>query len=365
MSNFSINKPIQKYNYQRYVSFKGNEPTEDKKQNNEKAQEVPNLQDKALSSSPLSKLKTTALTTAKLPEYAYRGLKGDQNANFYEFLQLGNIPYLVGGGVLYKCFDWGGKGAAKNANLKLAGVLLYYGMIKASQMAIDTPVKMFRGIDLNQPYRHMSDLKVIDKKGTSPKRTEYHKLYESVDFTRWDLLYDRNGKKVNSKYDKLAHKMNANEEMNDSDSSLKPRIRSLIIQAKAYKTLLIAPFVTIAIGMASQKPWENLTTSSIKEGYQKAFSNKGILNKAKYAGLTTYQHFVKPIPDSFKAYWGSNKTAQGVILGTAALVGIANLHILSKSSLKKEKIAPPPDKQPETAQTKEVKKENVKEGGNK
>ena len=37
--------------------------------------------------------------------YPAKGLKGNRNANFYEFLTMGQVPYLIGSGMLMSIFN--------------------------------------------------------------------------------------------------------------------------------------------------------------------------------------------------------------------------------------------------------------------
>ena len=60
--------------------------------------------DKLLSTDALTSLKINAKQISQLPDYAYRGLKGDPDADFHEFIQLGKIPYVVGQPMLVAMF---------------------------------------------------------------------------------------------------------------------------------------------------------------------------------------------------------------------------------------------------------------------
>jgi hypothetical protein len=59
------------------------------------------------------------------------------------------------------------------------GVLLYYIAAWAAKKAVDWPVQFFRGIDMNHPYRRVVSGKAQSASGFSPKKFEYHKLYEN------------------------------------------------------------------------------------------------------------------------------------------------------------------------------------------
>ena len=109
-------------------------------------------QDELLPNDRITKVKTGVKQASKLPKYAVEGLKGNEDANFFEFLQLGKIPYWVGGLVLVGCFAAGGKSSIPLAKQKAAGVLLYYLAAMAAKALINKPVKFFKGVDLNRKY---------------------------------------------------------------------------------------------------------------------------------------------------------------------------------------------------------------------
>lgn len=131
-----------------------------------------------LPNDPLTKFKIELQNVVNLHDYATRGLAGDPKANFYEFLKLGNIPYFVGGAILLSMFMAGITSIDPKARLNAiskakqigVGIVFYYAACALAQKVIDIPVKLFRGIDLNHPYRHVEDRQVVNSEGMSPKK---------------------------------------------------------------------------------------------------------------------------------------------------------------------------------------------------
>ncbi|MEI8377427.1 MAG: hypothetical protein WCF95_02715 [bacterium] len=126
--------------------------------------------------------------------YPVKGLKGDQNANFYEFLAMGVIPYVVGSLAMIAVFNSASKKfspesqkAANKIGKKLGiGVVGYVLAKELAKKVVDVPIEMSTGIDLGQPYKkfvHELPPNAYEKGKT---RIEYHKAFESADFPRWD-----------------------------------------------------------------------------------------------------------------------------------------------------------------------------------
>jgi len=308
------------------------------------------LKSKIMPKDPLTKLNVEFKKAAKLPEYAYRGLKGDPDANFYEYLSLGKIPYFIGGPLLAAVFAFGATrtnpqaraSAIKRAKQIAVGVAFYYTGVELAKKVIDIPVKLFRGVDLNQPYENVVDCRAVSKTGHSPKKIEYHKVTESVDFTRWDLMTGdeskNNGKAVNEQFDKLAKKFGIDKNVQDSDTTLKGSIKKLIISSTAFKYMLAAPFVTLGVALAGQEAWGNIgneITEDIKNIFAK--SNLNIKKRASKAGKIIKGNLLTPMKESFKSLWRNGKLGKAIILTSAIAPILANLRILQLTSEKHNK----------------------------
>lgn len=199
--------------------------------------------------------------------YPAKGLTGDKNSNFYEFLTLGTVPYIIGSLTLMGAFNLANKyfepysrsRAAKYGNKMALGVL-FYGLAKnLSQPLITEPVKFKTGVDVNMPYARVVYELPDNKYDTDITSIEYHKVFESVEFPRWDLLYadETKGEKRNKYYDKIAKKMGLGENLPDSDQEVKPHIREVVTKTIAVKNIVPYLWAAAGVALAVQKPWED------------------------------------------------------------------------------------------------------------
>ncbi len=215
-------------------------------------------------------------------KYPVKGLKGSKNANFYEFLTMGTVPYLIGSATMIGVFNLASKffdtpssvNALKNGKKFGIGVALY-GIAKTlSKKLIETPVKWKHGIDVNMPYRKVVHELPEESNKDNLVTFEDHKVFESVDFPRWDLLYGNKyfGEERNSYFDNVAKKMGMDEnDLDHSDQKMKSKIREKVVQTKVFSTLTSYMWAATAVGVAMQKPWENL---KFGKGFVKDFGKK-------------------------------------------------------------------------------------------
>ena len=152
---------------------------------------------------------------------------------------------------------------------------------------------------------------------------EYHKVYESIEFPRWDLLYgdDSKGEVRNKYYDKIAKKLGLGEDLHDSDQEVKPLIREIVVKTNMAKTLSSYLWAATAVGFAMQKPWEGfMDVATLKFWKKEEF--KQTLNALGQATI-----------NSAKTFWhgeghGLKKHGGKLMFGLAALssvVGVANV----------------------------------------
>ncbi|MDD3593924.1 MAG: hypothetical protein PHX18_04785 [Candidatus Gastranaerophilales bacterium] len=309
-----------------------------------------NMKDTMLSNGIITKFKVGIEQGAKTPEYMYRGLKGDPDFNFFEFLKVCKFPYLIGGPVLALVYLAGrntATNALKNSNTNLfkkmaLGVALYYAGVELAKMAINTPVKLMRGIDLNHPYKDVVDL----REGTplelpANKKKEYHKVFESCEFTRWDLMYNskgKNNKDINENYNRLARRFGMKGPIADSDSAVQDKVKKLIIMSTAWKTMLMIPFVTLGIGLAQQDSINNISFRNIINNTKNLFTK----NPNKFLTFkVSMQEVGKNIKNGFIELWKGNNKFSGalgkaVILSSIILPVLANTLIFHKTSLSGE-----------------------------
>lgn len=284
-----------------------------------------------------------------------RGLGGAPSFTFFEFLQTAKFPFYVGGPILAALFYAGVKkdnmkaasAAQKVAKHMALGVGLYYVGAGLARFVVNKTVKAARGFDLNQPYAKAVP-GVVNQTGAFKKSVEFHKAYESADFTRWDLLYNKKGtnkNEINQKYLDIAPKYGIKKETNDIDSTLKPLMKKTIIMARAWQYALTAFYVTLGIGMANQKAWEKAPTTGFKHLIKDGILNSNLDGKSRLhnAKLLMYDNIIKPFGESFVQFWkGTNKTssiagkATIIAAGAATITAIAML--LSKTTGRHHKV---------------------------
>lgn len=202
--------------------------------------------------------------------YPLRGMTGSVNSNFYEFLTMGMVPYLIGSGMLIAIFNAATKyfepaqaKFAKETGRKMALGVVFYGIMKSlSKKFIEFPVYLKTGVDINKPYKDMKDQLPENSRminiPTDKKINEHHKVFESVDFPRWDLLYDiEKGKPRNYYYDNIAKKMSLGKDLPDSDQEVKPRIRETVIKTRVWSTISSYLWAGLGVALAVQDSWKH------------------------------------------------------------------------------------------------------------
>lgn len=255
--------------------------------------------------------------------YPAKGMKGSKNANFYEFLTIGTVPYLAGSAMLMAVFNYADKHyssafqkvMSKSTGNKLALGVLFYGLMKSiSKTFVSTPIKWATGVDIEQPYAKVIYELPEDINDTDIMSIEHHKVFESVEFPRWDLLYtdEKGSTNRNEKYDKIAQKMGLGKNLNDSDQEVKPRIKEMVVKASMAKSISSYLWAAVGVALAVQKPWDNyfnVMTFNLKD------TNKFI---------KSLKSFANSFKDSAAALWKGE--GQGMVKHSGkALVGIAAL----------------------------------------
>lgn len=284
-----------------------------------------------------------------------RGLSGAPGFTFFEFLQTAKFPFYVGGPILAALFYAGVKkdnlkaaGAAQKVAKHMAlGVGLYYVGAGLARFIVNKTVKASRGFDLNQPYAKAVPGEV-NQTGAFKKSVEFHKAYESADFTRWDLLYDKKKNttnEINRRYIEIAPKYGIKKETNDIDSTLKPLMKKTIIMARAWQYALTAFYVTLGIGMANQKAWEKAPAGGFKHLLKDGILNKKLDKQTRLynAKLLVHDNIIKPFGESFLQFWkGKNKVTSIAGKTTIIAAGVATLTaiamLLSKTTGRHHKI---------------------------
>ena len=323
-------------NFNKNVVFKNNSP-----QNNE-PKNAPKEADRLLENnlSTRSKIALDKITKA-FTVYPARGIKGSINSDFYEFLTMGNVPYIIGSLTLISVFNSGNKSfsntnyakAAKLGNKMALGVIFYSLFKPLSKSLVNLPVKWATGIDTQLPYLKVNHRLPENKDDFDLTSHEYHKVGESVEFTRWDLLYGDSDNKgeLNKRYDKIAKKLGLGTNLNDSDQEVKPIYREVLIKSSLARSFSSYLWAACGVALAFQKPWENF--------FKNATLN--IFKPKQFAHTVT--QFVKCFGQSAKELYNPSDAASKLqkyagkgLVGVAAAVtvlGVLNaIHINKKPS---------------------------------
>ena len=271
-----------------------------------------------------------------LTVYPAKGLKGSKNANFYEFLTMGTVPYLVGSATLMGVFNYANKHYKHFASVKASelgrkmalGVLLYAAFKGISKTFINTPVKLLTGIDLEQPYAKVIYELPDDVNDTDITSIEHHKVFESVEFSRWDLLYgdESKGEKRNFRYEKIEKKLGMGKNLKDSDQEVKPRIKEIVVKSNLAKNISSYLWAATGVALAFQQPWDD---------YFQVMTFKFWKGKEFKKSMSS---FVKSLKKSAKAFYkgegyGIKKQAGKILLFSAILssvLGVVNTMSSSK-----------------------------------
>ena len=254
--------------------------------------------------------------------YAPKGMTGSKNSNFYEFLSLGLIPNLVGSASLILISNalnnkFGGRDslfANMNGRKMAAGVVLYAAGKWLGNKIINKGVKATTGVDMEMPYKKIVH-ELPDYKG-DPDTTsvEFHRVFESTDFPRWDLI-NKQGEHNNNRYeyyDKMAKKMGYTQELNASDQVVQPKIKEVLVKSTAAKSISSFVWAALGVAIAAQKPFEEFMNFRQKPTFTQA-----VKELPKQVAVT--------MKESVKSL-AKTKMGKGLMIGAAAtsILGIWN-----------------------------------------
>lgn len=273
--------------------------------------------------------------------YPAKGLAGSKNSNFYEFLTMGTVPYIIGSGMLMAIFNsvnpsflpFDKKAASKLGNKMALGVLFYALFKESSKLLINYPVKWKTGIDTELPYAKVNYL-LKEHEDDDSTSIEYHKVGESVDFTRWDLLYAKpeDKKPLNFRYDKIAKKNGLGENLNDSDQEVKPIYKEVLIKSKLAKSISSFMWAATGVALAFQKPWENYFNVATL----KVWKGKEFAHSLKVFGQSFVDSAKSLVKKDVDAVTKVGKYSGRILVGAAALTTVLGLlntfHITKKPS---------------------------------
>lgn len=256
--------------------------------------------------------------------YTPKGLKGSRNSNFYEFLSLGTIPYLTGSAMLVASYAalilMGGmknssKFPAKNVLTRTAMGVALYGTGKWLNGKILNKLTEFStGIDLDMTYKK-TVTELPEGPGLPEKtRNEYHKVFESADFFRSDLLLKK-GESMGNRwhfYDKITKKMKYQEKLNAPDQAVDPIIRETIVKATAAKSVSGYLWAALGVVLSSQDSFGKLFTGMVSKNVVENAFGKNV----KHVGNT----FKKAFMDVWRGHKTQYPKLSGA-LGKALIIG--------------------------------------------
>ena len=274
--------------------------------------------------------------------YPARGLKGSINSDFYEFLTMGTVPYVVGSLTLMSVFNSAAKHfeafaqspAYKIGNKMALGVVFYALAKSLSKSLVNLPVKWATGIDTQLPYLKVNHQLPESKDDFDLTSYEYHKVGESVEFTRWDLLYGDPNKKgeLNKIYDKIAKRNGLGTNLNDSDQAVKPVYKEVLVKSTLARSISSYLWAAAGVCLAAQKPWE--TYFNVATG--KFWDTKNFNHSLKVFGesfVESAKEFYNPKnpKNILEKYSGKGVLALAVL---STVIGILNTLNISKKPSK-------------------------------
>lgn len=273
--------------------------------------------------------------------YPAKGLSGSINSNFYEFLTMGIVPYIIGSLTLISVFNTNKhfatfermKASALGKKMAL-GVVLYAALKSLTKSLVNVPVRLFTGIDTQLPYAKVNYQLQDSPNSSDLTSIEYHKVGESVDFTRWDLLYgDHKAGTQNAAFDKIAKKNGLGDNLNDSDQEVKPIYKEVLVKSTLARSISSYLWAACGVALAFQEPWEDY----FKVATAKFWKPKTFINSLK----VFCDSFVKSSKELYKGRPGAisniEKHSGKLMMGTALLstiVGVLNTTHLSKKPSK-------------------------------
>lgn len=287
-------------------------------------------------------------TSNAILQYPIKGLRGDVNSDFYEFLSMGIVPYVIGSGMFMGLFNMlkdlnpkSQKIASINGNKMALGVVLYGLMKTLSNDLVTRPVYWGTGVDIELPIEHVYYPlpKEAGEAANIIPQIQQRKVYDSREFFRKDLIQKDYGIEY---YDKIAKKIGLGENLNDSVTETTPIIQSIVSTTKTAKSLSSYAWAGVGIGLAMQNSWSNFFDAIANRKRHIAKPNEGLATKIgsrmKNAGenfVDISKTFGKSFTEACKTLWtgeagksGFMKHAgKGWLMFTAALTvgSVANV----------------------------------------
>ena len=259
-------------------------------------------------------------TSSAFLDYPVKGLKGDINSNFYEFLTMGIVPYLVGSGMFMYSFNAVNKHLEPNSRAKASkfgskmalGVVLYGVMKTLSKHFVTKPVKLMTGVDTEMPYENIV-YQLPKDAGENALVEVLHQqrtVFDSKEFYRKDLL-------KRDYYDKVAKKLGMGENLNDSISETSPIIQNIVATSGTAKSLSSYCWAGIGVALAVQDSWDSFFNAIKNRTPRKKIENDFIANTKEYFKnaykntKNVSKEFVKSFVGASKLLWNGNPSYKG------------------------------------------------------
>ena len=287
-------------------------------------------------------------TSNAILQYPVKGLRGDVNSDFYEFLSMGIVPYLVGSGMFMGLFNMlkdlnpkSQKIASLNGNKMALGVVLYGLMKTLSNDLVTRPVYWGTGIDIELPIEHVYYPlpKEAGEAANIIPQIQQRKVYDSREFFRKDLIQKDYGIDY---YNKIAKKIGLGEDLNDSVTETTPIIQSVVSTTKTAKSLSSYAWAGVGVGLAVQNSWSNFFDAIANRKRHVAKPNESLATKfgsrMKNAGenfVNISKTFGKSFAQACKTLWTGEAGKSGFMkhAGKAWLLFTAALTIGSTANV--------------------------------
>lgn len=266
---------------------------------------------------------TTQKTMSAFIDYPVKGLKGDVNSNFYEFLTMGIVPYITGSAMFMFVFNAlnsrgvlgleDKKAGAKFGKKMALGVVLYGVFKTLSKHLVTHPVKMATGVDTEMPYQNkVCNLpKGANENAEIEVQLQQRKIFDSKEFYRKDLL-------KRSYFDNVAKKLGLGENLEDSISETSPIIQNIVATSNLAKSMSSYAWAAVGVALAVQDSWVDFFESITNRNHLTAKDGKNIFHRfAKKIKIFTEntwdisKSFFNSFGKATKQLWNGNPADSG------------------------------------------------------
>lgn len=253
-------------------------------------------------------------TTNAFLQYPVKGFRGDVNSDFYEFLSMGIVPYLLGSVMFMGLFNLlkdlnpkSQKIANFNGNKMALGVVLYGVFKTLANDLVTRPVYMGTGVDIELPVEHVYYPlpKEAGEAANIEPQIQQRKVYDSREFFRKDLIQKDIGVEY---YDKIAKKIGLGDNLNDSVTETTPIIQSVISTTKTAKSLASYAWAGVGVGLAVQNSWSGFFNAISGRKRHIAKPGEGLVNKFASRMKNAGENFVDISKAFGKSFAGACKT---------------------------------------------------------